>query len=99
MAFGAEQQKLAVSSGAWPLFRFDPRRVAAGEPGLVLDGGEPTTSLGAYMRNETRFRMVEQDDPERFKRLLETSQDEIRRRWATLQRLAAQQPETVTLKG
>ena len=37
MAFGAEQQKLAVDSGVWPLYRFDPRRIAAGQPPLQLD--------------------------------------------------------------
>ena len=93
MAFGAEQQKLAVSSGSWPLYRFDPRRTLAGEPALQLDGGEPTTALGQYMRNETRFRMVEQDDPARFKAMLEETQAEIRQRWNTLQRLAAKTPE------
>ncbi len=41
MAHGAAQQKLAVDSGVWPLYRFDPRRVAAGEPPLHLDYGPP----------------------------------------------------------
>jgi pyruvate/2-oxoacid:ferredoxin oxidoreductase beta subunit len=27
LAFGAEQQKLAVNSGVWPLYRYDPRRI------------------------------------------------------------------------
>ena len=37
LRFGAEQQKLAVNSGVWPLYRYDPRRVAQGEPPLVID--------------------------------------------------------------
>ena len=41
MANGATQQKLAVDSGVWPLYRFDPRRVAAGEPPMHLDYGPP----------------------------------------------------------
>jgi pyruvate-ferredoxin/flavodoxin oxidoreductase len=90
MALGAEQQKLAVSSGAWPLYRYDPRRVAAGLPGLVLDSGAPSTPLGAFMRNETRFRMVEREDPARFKRLLEVSEREIAERWKLLEKLAKQ---------
>ena len=41
MAHGAEQQKLAVDSGVWPLYRFDPRRIAKGEPPLQLDSVRP----------------------------------------------------------
>jgi len=69
MAHGAEQQKLAVDSGVWPLYRYDPRRVAQGQPPLVLDSGDPKISAKQYMRNEMRFRMVEKLDPERFKQL------------------------------
>ena len=59
MALGAEQQKLAVASGTWPLYRFDPRRAAEGEPLLQLDSPPPKADILAYMRNESRFRMVE----------------------------------------
>ena len=53
---GAEQQKLAVDSGVWPLYRFDPRRLAKGEPPLHLDYGPPKVKVAEYMRNESRFR-------------------------------------------
>ena len=69
LAFGIDQQKLAVDSGIWPLYRYDPRRVQAGEPPLLLDSEGGKVSVADYMRNETRFRMVEKIDPERFKRL------------------------------
>lgn len=61
------QQKLAVQSGVWPLFRFDPRRVAEGKPPLQLDA-KPTGKVKAreYMANETRFRMVQKMSPDRF---------------------------------
>ena len=89
MALGAEQQKLAVSSGAWPLFRYDPRRRASGEPALVLDSGAPTTPLARYFANESRFRIVEREDPARFRALLEETEREIAERWRLLERLAA----------
>jgi pyruvate-ferredoxin/flavodoxin oxidoreductase len=88
MAYGAEQQKLAVSSGVWPLYRFDPRRVAHGEPPLKLDSAPPKTSVKEYMRNETRFRMVETQDPERFKRLLKMAERDAAQRFAVYQQLA-----------
>jgi pyruvate-ferredoxin/flavodoxin oxidoreductase len=89
MALGPEQQKLAVSSGMWPLYRYDPRRAAAGEPALALDSGDPTLQIGAYMRNEARFRMVEREDPARFRGLLEQTQREVRERWDVLKDLSA----------
>jgi pyruvate-ferredoxin/flavodoxin oxidoreductase len=88
MAYGAEQQKLAVSSGVWPLYRFDPRRVAQGEPPLKLDSGPPKTAVKEYMRNETRFRMVETQDPERYKSLLKAAERDAAQRFAVYQQLS-----------
>jgi pyruvate-ferredoxin/flavodoxin oxidoreductase len=88
LARGCEQQKLAVNSGFWPLYRFDPRRVAQGEPPLKLDAGAPKASVEEFMRNETRFRMVEKLNPERFKRLLEMARRAAASRVAVYQQLA-----------
>ncbi len=86
---GAEQQRLAVESGVWPLYRFDPRRVANGEPPLKLDSGPPKASVKEYMRNETRFRMVEKLDPRRFQRLLAAAEREALQRVAIYEQLQA----------
>jgi len=88
MAYGAEQQKLAVDSGVWPLYRFDPRRPAQGLPPLQLDSGDPKVPAKVYMRNETRFRMVEKLDPERFKRLLMSAEKQARQRVAIYKQLS-----------
>jgi pyruvate-ferredoxin/flavodoxin oxidoreductase len=85
---GCEQQKLAVDSGHWPLFRYDPRRVALGESPLQMDSPGPRIPLGDYVRNETRFRMVEQADPEGFRHLLAAAQREVTNRYATYENLA-----------
>ena len=89
MALGADQQKRAVASGYWPLYRFDPRRGAQGEPMLRLDSSPPQGKLGDFMHNETRFRMVEQQDPERYAILLRMAEIENSRRFALYQTLAA----------
>jgi pyruvate-ferredoxin/flavodoxin oxidoreductase len=68
LQFGLDQQKRAVDSGIWPLYRYDPRRVEAGEPPLVLDAPAGKIPVREYMNNETRFRMIERIDPERYKR-------------------------------
>ena len=88
MANGAAQQKLAVESGVWPLYRFDPRRLYEGEAPLKLDYGPPKPTVAEYMRNESRFRMVERADPERFKYFLEEAQAAATRRYAGYQQLA-----------
>ena len=70
MEHGLDQQKLAVETGYWPLFRYDPRLAAQGQNPFTLDSGAPKGDLGRFTRNEARFRLVEQQDPERFKTLL-----------------------------
>jgi pyruvate-ferredoxin/flavodoxin oxidoreductase len=88
MAQGALQQKRAVDSGVWPLYRFDPARLQRGEAPLQLDYGPPKGSVAEYMRNESRFRMVERADPERYKKFVADSEDAARRRYAGYQQLA-----------
>jgi pyruvate-ferredoxin/flavodoxin oxidoreductase len=88
MAAGTEQQKLAVESGMWPLYRFDPRRAASGQPPLQLDSGPPKIPAERFMRNENRFRMLERLGEERYHRLSEAAQREVDRRVALYQRLA-----------
>jgi len=85
---GCDQQKLAVDSGHWPLFRYDPRRVEQGEGPLQMDSAAPKIDLGTYVRNETRYRMVEQQNPEHFKHLLAMAQREVTNRYATYENLA-----------
>jgi pyruvate-ferredoxin/flavodoxin oxidoreductase len=88
LRLGAEQQKLAVNSGVWPLYRYDPRRVAQGEPPLLIDVPPGRVSVADYMRNETRFRMVERIDAERFRRLAAAARDHAARRVALYEQLA-----------
>jgi pyruvate-ferredoxin/flavodoxin oxidoreductase len=88
LRFGAEQQKLAVNSGIWPLYRYDPRRIDRGEPPLVIDLAPGRTSVEEYMRNETRFRMVEALDADRFHRLAALARVQSARRVSLYEQLA-----------
>ena len=92
MAYGLEQHKSAVGSGYWPLFRYDPRRAATGEPALQIDSPAPKIALSQFMEKESRFRVVQQQDPARYRRLLEAATAEVRDRYARLQHLAAAGP-------
>ena len=88
LSLGLEQQKVAVDSGYWPIFRWDPRRVAAGQPGLVLDCAAPKADVGTFMANETRFRMLDKTNPERAKMLLGLAREQAASRWAVYENLA-----------
>ncbi|HAU28822.1 MAG TPA: pyruvate:ferredoxin (flavodoxin) oxidoreductase [Rhodospirillaceae bacterium] len=85
---GLTQQQLAVDSGHWPLYRYDPRRFEQGLPPLQLDSSEPKIPLVDYMRNETRFRMVENQNPEHFKVLVESAEKFARLRYSRYKFLA-----------
>jgi len=88
LAHSLDQTKAAVTSGVWPLYRFDPRRVEAGEPPLVLDAGEPTTRVADYMRFEARFSMVERIDRARFDAFCAQAQAQAERRRALYEQLS-----------
>jgi pyruvate-ferredoxin/flavodoxin oxidoreductase len=88
LTHGLDQQKLAVDTGYWPLYRFDPRRVAAGEAPLKLDSPAPKGDLGQFMHNETRFRMVEQMNAERYRDLLAMAKKEVSARYAIYEQMA-----------
>ncbi|MFN7148663.1 MAG: pyruvate:ferredoxin (flavodoxin) oxidoreductase [Microthrixaceae bacterium] len=82
------QQKRAINSGAWPLYRFDPGRTDLGEPPLHIDADPVSVSMRDYMREEARFRMVELRDPERFEHLVHAAEQAVARRHALYEQLA-----------
>jgi pyruvate-ferredoxin/flavodoxin oxidoreductase len=82
------QQAKAIASGTWPLYRFDPRRVAQGESPLQLDSGPPTIDVAEFMAGEARFRMVELRSPQRFRELQDAARDAVRQRQALYEQLA-----------
>jgi pyruvate-ferredoxin/flavodoxin oxidoreductase len=88
LADGLDHQKAAVECGAWPLYRFDPRRTAMGENPLKLDSRAPKISFEEYALTETRFRMLMKVNPERSKRLLEEAQRAVQAKYDMYQQLA-----------
>jgi len=79
MRHGASQQKLAVDAGVWPLYRFDPRCIEAGESPLQLDSRKGKKRVQEYMGNEGRFKMVELRDPKRYKKLVDAATEHAAR--------------------
>ncbi len=91
MAKGLEQQKLAVQSGLWPLYRYDPRLASEGKNPLQLDSKEPSVPVEQYMYNETRFRMLAQSNEERAEQLLKLAREDAHARWNFYAQMAAMQ--------
>jgi len=89
MAKGMDQEELAVKSGYWPLYRYDPRLRKQGENPLQLDSREPSVPLREYAYNENRYRMLAQSKPERARRLLEEAQRAVVDRWRKYKHMAA----------
>jgi pyruvate-ferredoxin/flavodoxin oxidoreductase len=81
LRYGLDQQKKAVLSGHWPLYRFDPRLVARGKAPFQLDSKPPSIPLEDYIYNETRYRMLTQSNPQEARRLLALAQQDVATRW------------------
>ncbi|MGM0680185.1 MAG: pyruvate:ferredoxin (flavodoxin) oxidoreductase, partial [Pseudomonadota bacterium] len=75
------QQNLAVDSGHWPLFRFDPARTSEAKNPLHLDSGEPSIPYREFVETETRFSMLWHTHPEEAERFLAEAQQEVQHRY------------------
>ncbi|MFZ5902477.1 MAG: pyruvate:ferredoxin (flavodoxin) oxidoreductase [Chloroflexota bacterium] len=89
LARGLDQQKLAVQSGAWPVYRYDPRLAAAGQNPLAIESKEPTARWEDYAYNETRYKMLTLSDEERAEMLSKKASAGIKNRWELYQQMAA----------
>ncbi len=89
MAKGLEQQKLAVQSGHWPMYRYDPRLAAQGQNPLVIESKEPSIPLAQYAYNETRYKMLAQLDEARAEELMRQAQQDAKSRWTLYQQMAS----------
>ena len=88
LVHGMEQQKLAVDSGYWPLYRFDPRKDLGERSALHLDAGEPKVKVSKFLLNEARFRMLQTSDPAESELLMAATQTDCDQQGRYLRRLA-----------
>ena len=89
MRKGLEQQKLAVQSGFWPLYRYNPLLAKEGKNPLTIDSKEPTVPFQQYAYNETRYRMLVQSDEARAEMLLKLAEQDIKTRLNFYKQMAA----------
>ncbi len=81
MTKGMDQQKKAVDSGYWTLFRYNPDLIKQGKNPMQLDSKAPSIPLEDYIYNETRFKALKNLAPERAAEFLKLSQAELKRRY------------------
>jgi len=91
MAHGLDQQKAAVNSGYWPLFRYNPALVAENKNPFQLDSRSPSVALKDYIYNETRYTMLAKSNPEEAKRLLALAQEDVASRWRLYEHMSHQE--------
>jgi pyruvate-ferredoxin/flavodoxin oxidoreductase len=89
MTEGLNEQKKAVSSGHWPLYRYDPRLAEQGKNPFQLDSKEPSTSFEEYAYGENRYRVLKKINPEHAAELLKLAQKDIDRTQKMYRNLAS----------
>jgi pyruvate-ferredoxin/flavodoxin oxidoreductase len=88
LSHNLRQQELAVKSGHWPLFRYDPRERDAGKNPLHLDSAGPSVPFMEFAGTETRFTMLARTHPEEAARFLKEAEAAARLRYAEYKELA-----------
>ena len=88
MGAGMNEQKRAVASGRWPLYRFNPALKAQGKNPLIIDSTAPSLPVSEYMMGENRFRSLHKSNPEIAKRLTKLAEEEYKWRLSVYKQLA-----------
>ncbi|MBL8166288.1 MAG: pyruvate:ferredoxin (flavodoxin) oxidoreductase [Anaerolineae bacterium] len=94
MGTAMRNQKMAVDTGQWLLYRYNPDRAEHGENPLMLDSRAPKIRVEEYLKMENRFRMLTMSDPEAAKQLFAEAQHDVDTRWALYQYMAERQMHT-----
>jgi pyruvate-ferredoxin/flavodoxin oxidoreductase len=94
MTTSMTDQKVAVESGQWLLYRYNPERAEAGENPLVLDSRAPTRKVQEYFLQQTRFKMLTKSKPEDAERLWKLAQQDVERRYRMYEYMAARKNES-----
>jgi pyruvate-ferredoxin/flavodoxin oxidoreductase len=81
MTTAMSDQKLAVDSGQWLLYRYNPERTLQGENPLLLDSRTPNRKVKDYLQQQTRFQMLSKSKPEDASRLWAEAQHDAEVRY------------------
>jgi pyruvate-ferredoxin/flavodoxin oxidoreductase len=93
MTTAMTDQKVAVESGQWLLYRYNPEKTAAGENPLTLDSRAPTRKVQDFLLQQTRFKMLTKSKPEDAKRLWKLAQQDVENRYRMYEYMASRKTE------
>jgi len=88
MSKSQQEEKLAVDTGYWILYRYNPQLAKEGKNPLILDSKEPKLDYETFLKNEIRYRSVLQDYPEIATQLFAQAKEEARNRFEYYKKLA-----------
>ncbi|WP_058556985.1 pyruvate:ferredoxin (flavodoxin) oxidoreductase [Thiohalocapsa sp. ML1] len=88
MSNNLRQQDMAVNSGHWPLFRYDPRKLEVGENPLSIDSKRPSIPYRDYLASETRFSVLNRTHPDVAEGFLKLAQKHVESKYSLYEQLA-----------
>jgi len=91
MIDGYQEQKNAVASGHWPLYRYNPALAAQGKNPLQLDSKDPTMPLVDYTMRENRYKVLQRMNPQASGKFMEMAQKQVNAKYQMLKRMAEMQ--------
>ncbi len=94
-----EEMKLAVQSGYWPLYRYNPVLAKEGKNPFTLDSKAPDGTLQTFLSGENRYKLLERSFPEESERLRAQMEQELLVRYETYRRMAEEEPITISVGG
>ena len=97
MTTAMSDQKVAVDSGQWLLYRYNPERTLAGQNPLTLDCRTPSRKVKDYFLQQTRFKMLLKSKPEDAKRLWQEAQEDADTRYRLYEYMAQRKPEPAAI--
>ncbi len=89
MTTAVDEQKKAVNSGYWPLYRYNPALAAEGKNPLLLDSKTPSIEFREFTDGENRYRMLKNANPEAADALMKKAGEWVKTHFAYYQKLAA----------
>ncbi len=95
MTTAMSDQKIAVESGQWLLYRYNPEKTAMGENPLALDSRAPSRKVQEYLLQQTRFKMLTKSKPEDAERLWQLAQKDVETRFHMYEYMASRKGEPV----
>ncbi|MBC2714406.1 MAG: pyruvate:ferredoxin (flavodoxin) oxidoreductase [Desulfobacteraceae bacterium] len=88
MGKSQEEEKLAVASGYWPLYRFNPLLEDEGKNPFIFESKKPDGTIQKFLGGENRFASLEKTFPEESKKLRAQIEEELKKRYTTYKNMA-----------